>query len=74
VLLLIMGNCISLALYDPLQAEDSQHNYTLQQVGAQPRCCSPLCPSYTAVAVQLSLVPAYPTWLQPPLSVQPSQY
>jgi hypothetical protein len=35
VLLLIMGNCISLALYDPLQAEDSHHNQTLQHVGAQ---------------------------------------
>lgn len=34
MLLLIMGNCISLALYDPLQEESSQHNQTLQQVGA----------------------------------------
>lgn len=34
MLLLIMGNCISLALYDPLQDESSQHNHTLQQVGA----------------------------------------
>jgi hypothetical protein len=35
VMLLIFANCVSLALYDPLQAEDNQHNGTLTKLGAQ---------------------------------------
>lgn len=35
VMLLIFGNCISLALYDPLQSEHSLHNDTLTKFGAQ---------------------------------------
>lgn len=35
VMLLIFGNCISLALYNPMEAEDSLHNGTLAKVGAQ---------------------------------------
>jgi hypothetical protein len=35
VMLLIFANCVSLALYDPLQAEDSTHNGTLTKLGAQ---------------------------------------
>jgi len=34
-MLLIFGNCISLALYDPLQSEHSLHNDTLTKFGAQ---------------------------------------
>lgn len=34
-MLLIFGNCISLALYNPMEAEDSLHNGTLAKVGAQ---------------------------------------
>lgn len=32
-MLLIFGNCISLALFDPMQSADSYHNATLGQFG-----------------------------------------
>ena len=34
VMLLIFGNCISLALYNPMEPEDSLHNGTLTKLGA----------------------------------------
>lgn len=34
-MLLIFGNCISLALYNPMEPEDSEHNSTLTKFGAQ---------------------------------------
>lgn len=35
VMLLIFGNCISLALYNPMEPDDSVHNDTLTKFGAQ---------------------------------------
>lgn len=39
VMLLIATNCVSLALFDPLQPEDSLHNGTLTKLGAAEASC-----------------------------------